>query len=123
LVERLTRAGVPLADIHVDPLVFPLATDPLSAQETLAAIAQITERFPGVHTICGLTNVSFGLPARRLINRTFLVAAMDRGLDSAIVDPTDVPLMSALRAAEAVLGRDEFCMALIEGFQAGRVVP
>jgi 5-methyltetrahydrofolate--homocysteine methyltransferase len=122
LVERLTGAGVPLDDIYVDPLVFPVATDPQSGQATLSAIEGILSRFPGVHTVCGLTNVSFGLPARRLVNRAFLVAAMGRGLDAAIVDPTDVALMSAVRAAEAVLGRDEYCMALIDGFQQGRVV-
>lgn len=122
LVERLTRAGVDADDIYIDPLVFPLATDPGSALATLDAIGEISRRFSGVHTICGLTNVSFGLPARRLINRTFLVAAMGRGLDSAIIDPTDVALMSALRAADAVYARDEYCMELIEGFQQGRVV-
>jgi 5-methyltetrahydrofolate--homocysteine methyltransferase len=122
LVERLTGAGVPAGDVFIDPLVFPLATDPQSAAATLDAIAAISARFPGVHTICGLTNVSFGLPARRLVNRTFLVAAMGRGLDSAIIDPTDTALMSALRAADAVFGRDEYCMTLIEGVQQGRVV-
>jgi 5-methyltetrahydrofolate corrinoid/iron sulfur protein methyltransferase len=121
LVERLTRAGVALEDIFVDPLVFPLGTDTQSALATIEAIGEIMRRFPGVHTICGLTNVSHGLPARRLINRTFLVAAMGRGMDAAIVDPTDAQLVSAIHAARAVLGRDEYCMGLIEAFQAGRV--
>jgi cobalamin-dependent methionine synthase I len=121
LVECLTRAGFALDDIYVDPLVFPLGTDSLSAQATIEAIGQIMQRFPGVHTICGLTNVSHGLPARKLINRTFLVAAMSRGMDAAIVDPTDAQLLSAIHAARAVFGRDEFCMGLIEAFQEGRV--
>ena len=122
LVERLTRAGVALDDIYVDPLVFPLGTDPLSAVATLEAIEGIVRRYPGIHTICGLTNVSHGLPARRLVNRTFLVAAMGRGMDAAIVDPTDAQLMAAIHAAEAVLGRDEYCMGFIEAFREGRVV-
>ncbi len=121
LVERLTRAGVALDDIYVDPLVFPLGTDSGSAQATIDAIGEIMQRFPGVHTICGLTNVSHGLPARKLINRTFLVAAMGRGMDSAIVDPTDAQLVSALHAARAVFGRDEYCMGLIEAFRDGVV--
>ena len=104
LVERLTRAGVPLDDIYVDPLVFPLGTDSQSAQATLEAIGTIMQRFPGVHTICGLTNVSHGLPLRKLINRTFLVGAMGRGMDAAIVDPTDPELVSAMYAARACSG-------------------
>jgi len=121
LVERLTRAGVALDDIYVDPLVFPLGTDSQSAQVTIEAIGEIMRRYPGVHTICGLTNVSHGLPARKLVNRTFLVAAMSRGMDAAIVDPTDAQLVSAMCAARAVFGRDEYCMGLIEAFQAGRI--
>lgn len=121
LVERLTRAGVPVGDIYVDPLVFPLGTDSQSAQATIDAVSELMRRFPGVHTICGLTNVSHGLPARKLLNRTFLVAAMSRGMDAAIVDPTDAQLVSAIYAAQAVFGRDEYCMGLIEAFHEGRL--
>jgi len=121
LVERLMRAGIPADDLYVDPLVFPLGTDPESGVATLEAIARIMREHPGVHTICGLTNVSHGLPARKLVNRTFLVAAMGRGMDAAIVDPTDAQLMAAIQAAEAVLGRDEYCMGFIEAFRDGRV--
>jgi 5-methyltetrahydrofolate--homocysteine methyltransferase len=121
LVERLTRAGVALDDLYVDPLVFPLGTDPESGVATLDAIERIMRGFPGIHTICGLTNVSHGLPARKLVNRTFLVAAMGRGMDAAIVDPTDAQLMAAIHATEAVLGRDEYCMGFIEAFRDGRI--
>ena len=121
LVERLTAAGVALEDIYVDPLVFPVGVDPGSALASIEAIGEIMRRYPGVHTICGLTNVSHGLPARALVNRTFLVAAMARGMDAAIMDPTDARLMASLRAAEAVLGRDEYCMSFIEQFQTGNL--
>ena len=57
LVEKLTGAGVPLDDLYLDPLVYPLATNPQSAMATLNAIEEIMKRFPGVHTVCGLTNV------------------------------------------------------------------
>lgn len=121
LVDRLTGAGVALDDIYVDPLVFPLGTDSQSAQATIEAIGVLMQRFPGVHTICGLTNVSHGLPARKLVNRTFLVGAMSRGMDAAIVDPTDAQLVSAMYAARAVFGRDDYCMELIEAFREGAV--
>ena len=121
LIDRLTRAGVALDDIYVDPLVFPLGTDSQSALATMAAIGAIMERYPGVHTICGLTNVSHGLPARKLINRTFLVGAMSRGMDAAILDPTDRELTSAMAAARAVYGRDDYCMDLIDAFREGAI--
>lgn len=121
LAERLMRAGIAADDLYIDPLVFPLGTDPASGTATLDAIGQIMREYRGIHTICGLTNVSHGLPARKLVNRTFLVAAMGRGMDAAIVDPTDAQLMAAIHAAEAVLGRDEYCMGFIEAFRDGRV--
>ena len=121
LVERVSKAGVPLDDLYIDPLVYPLATNPQSALATLDAIEQIMKEFPGVHTICGLTNVSYGMPNRKLINRTFLVSAIIRGLDSAILDPTDKKLFSALKAAHMVAGNDDFCMQYIAAFREGRL--
>ncbi len=121
LIDRLTAGGIPLGDLYVDPLVFPLATDPLSGLATLNAISEVMHRYPGVHTICGLTNVSHGLPARKLMNRTFLVAAISHGMDAVIADPTDTALMAGILASEALLGRDEYCMQFIQGFQDGKV--
>lgn len=121
LVEKVTAAGVPLDDLYIDPLVYPLSTNPKSAVATLQAIRQIMEKFPGIHTTCGLTNVSYGLPCRKLINRTFLIAAISSGLDSAILDPTDSQLYSTLKAALAVNGKDDFCMNFITAFREGRL--
>jgi cobalamin-dependent methionine synthase I len=121
LVETLTGAGVPLDDIYIDPLVFPLSTDPRSANATLDAIGEIMKAFPGAHTICGLTNVSYGLPARKLVNRAFLAAAITRGLDSAIIDPTDKLLYAMLKAVTLVVGKDDFCMDYIRAFRGGRL--
>ncbi|MDP3096585.1 MAG: dihydropteroate synthase [Syntrophales bacterium] len=121
LIETLTAGGVPLDDIYIDPLVYPLSTNPQSAGATLEAIGGIMKRFPGVHTVCGLTNVSYGLPARKLINRTFLAAAITMGLDSAIIDPTDKHLYAMLKAVTLVVGKDDFCMDYICAFREGRV--
>jgi cobalamin-dependent methionine synthase I len=121
LVDRLTAAGIALDDLYVDPLVFPVATDSLSAQATVGAIREIMARYPGVHTICGLTNVSYGLPARKLVNRMFLAGAISAGMDAAIIDPTDAQLMAAMLGAEAVFGRDEYCMNFIQAFQSGTI--
>ncbi len=120
LVEKVAASGIPLEDLYIDPLVYPLSTNPQSALATLEAIERIMEAFPGVHTTCGLTNVSYGLPSRKLINRSFLVAAVTCGLDSAILDPTDRQLYAALKAALVVNGKDDYCMEFITAFREGR---
>jgi 5-methyltetrahydrofolate--homocysteine methyltransferase len=119
LVEKLTAVGIPIDHIYVDPLVYPLSADHNSALSTLHAIRQIMSAFPGVHTTCGLTNVSHGLPNRKLINRSFLVAAIVSGLDSALLDPTDKLLYGSLMAALTVVGKDEFCLDYITAFRKG----
>lgn len=121
ILEKLTGAGVPLDDIYLDPLVYPLSTDPKSAKATLDAIGMIMKSFPGTHTVCGLTNVSYGLPARKLINRSFLAAAIAMGLDAAIIDPTDKLLYATLKAVTLITGKDDFCMDYISAFREGRV--
>lgn len=121
LVERVRSAGVSLDDLYIDPLVYPVGTNSTSAAATLDAIESIMNKFPGVHTTCGLTNVSYGLPARKIVNRAFLVACVARGLDSAIMDPTDKLLYSEMRAAVMVAGKDEFCMEYIQAFRDGRL--
>jgi cobalamin-dependent methionine synthase I len=120
LVERVKAAAIPLDNLYIDPLVYPFATNNHSALATLDAIEQIMKQFTDIHTICGLTKVSYGLPNRRLVNRAFLVSAIARGLDSAIVDPTDKQLFGALKAALMIAAKDEFCIEYIEGFRQGR---
>ena len=121
LVEEVSKIGIPLDDLYIDPLVYPISSNPVSALAVLEAIERIMKEFPGVHTICGLTNVSYGLPSRKLINRTFLVAAVTKGLDAVIMDPTDKELFGALKAALAVVSKDEYCMEFISAFRDGRL--
>jgi cobalamin-dependent methionine synthase I len=121
LAQKVTSFGIPLDDLYIDPLVFPLSSNVNSAMEALKAIERIMVNFPGIHTTCGLTNVSHGLPSRKLVNRTFLTAAIIHGLDSAIMDPTDRQLYSAMKAALAVSGRDEYCMGFIKAFRQGKL--
>jgi cobalamin-dependent methionine synthase I len=117
LIDGLTRAGVDLGRIFVDPLVQPVSVDVHMGPAILDAIGGIMSSFPGVHTICGLSNISFGLPLRRQINRYFLVMAMARGLSAAILDPTDAELMTSLVTAQMLLGQDEYCAAFIEAYE------
>ncbi|MHC4789185.1 MAG: dihydropteroate synthase [Planctomycetota bacterium] len=117
LVEAAEAAGVPRERLYVDPCVQPISTSAEQGPAVIAAVRRIMEAHPGVHTTCGLSNVSFGLPNRGLINRTFLACLIAAGLDSAIIDPTAAGMMDLVRAAEALCGRDEFCMNYIRAIR------
>jgi len=120
LVGRLTDAGAAPEMIYLDPLVQPVSVDAQAGIKILESLEEIHGRLPGVKTICGLSNVSFGLPRRRLLNRSFLALCLFRGLDAAIMDPTDAQLMDMLLSTEALLGRDENCQSFIDAHLSGR---
>jgi 5-methyltetrahydrofolate--homocysteine methyltransferase len=113
LIEQLTTAGVPLQDIYLDPLTFPIGTGDDVAMAMLDIIARIMTEYPGVHTIAGLSNVSHGMPVRKLLNQAMTVLAVGKGIDAGIVDPNDRALMGLIAAAEALVGKDEYCMNYI----------
>jgi cobalamin-dependent methionine synthase I len=121
LVEKLTAAGVALENIYIDPLVYPISTDHTYATVVLEAIERIMTDYPGIHTSIGLSNVSYGLPFRFQLNQMFMVLAMGRGLDGAILDPTDKRLTANIITTRALLGQDEFCMKYIEAHQSGKL--
>jgi cobalamin-dependent methionine synthase I len=121
LVDRLTAEGMALGDIYVDACVLPVSTGPEHGKGLLDAIGEITARYPGVHASAGVSNVSFGLPVRKLLNEVFAVLLMARGLDAGIVDPCDAQLMVNIRAAEALLGRDEYCANYLRAFRDGKL--
>ena len=121
LVEKLTGEGFPLEKIYVDPLVQPVSVDTSMGVAALGAINKIMNDFPSVNTICGLSNISFGLPERGLINRNFLALCLAYGLSAAILDPTDKQLMATLLTVEMLLGQDEYCGDFIDAYQNGRI--
>ena len=122
LIGKLTSAGVPIERIYVDPLIQPISVDTNMGLAALGAISKIRADFPGVNTICGLSNISFGLPERRIINRSFLALCISYGLSAVILDPTDKQLMTTLITTEMLLGRDEYCQSYIEAYQNGHLV-
>lgn len=99
------KAGLPRRDIFIDPLVMTVASQPEAAVETLKALTAIKKEL-GVRTSLGVSNVSHGLPQRRLINRTYLIMAALAGVDLVIADPADSELFDLLKAAALLLGRD-----------------
>ena len=121
LINKLTNRGIPLEKIYLDPLVQPISVDTGMGTAVLGAIQKIMNDFPGVNTICGLSNISFGLPMRKVINRNFLALCMASGLSAAILDPTDQQLMATLLSTDMLLGRDEYCGNFIEAYQSDRI--
>ncbi len=121
LIKGLTNAGVALDHIFVDPLVQPVSAEKGFGMEFLNAVERIMNDFPGVHTMCGLSNVSYGLPDRKLLNRYFMTMAIAKGLDGAIVNPLDQGMMTSIVVAEALAGRDDYCMNYIKAFRAGAI--
>ena len=119
LIGKLTGSGIPVEKIHVDPLIQPISVDTNMGLAALGAIKRIMVEFPGVNTICGLSNISFGLPQRHLINRNFLALAMSYGLNGAILDPNDRKLMSTLVTTQMLLGKDEYCEKYIDAYHKG----
>jgi len=121
LINGLVQKGVKVEDIFVDPLVQPLATKNSYGIEFLTAVERIMSRFPGVHTICGMSNISFGLPERKLVNQTFLVMAITRGLDAAVMNPLDKRLMAGVITTEALMGKDNFCMNYLKAYRGKKL--
>lgn len=117
LINNLLKNNVPLDNIYVDPLVQPVSTKDSYGIEFLNAIEKIINKFPGVHTICGLSNISFGLPERKFLNQTFMVMAITKGLDAAIVNPLDKGMMAKIVAAETLAGKDEYCSQYLQAWR------
>jgi len=87
--------------------------------EFINAIEKIVTIFEGAHMACGLSNISYGLPARKFMNQTFMVMAIAKGLYGAIMNTLDRQMMSHIIADETLAGRDNFCMEYLTAYRAG----
>jgi 5-methyltetrahydrofolate corrinoid/iron sulfur protein methyltransferase len=119
VIAQTRAAGVPDEKLYIDPLAMTIATNTEAGKITFNTMRALRAQFPQAHISCGLSNVSFGLPVRSLINRTFLVLALDAGMDTAIIDPNDRELQSAMRAADLLQGRDKHCLGYTRAYRAG----
>ena len=104
--------GIEKKDIIFDPLALTISADQNAARETLRAV-ELIHKTLGCHTSLGVSNVSFGLPQRDIINSTFFAQALDRGLSAAIMNPYSVEMMKTYHAFYALNGQDENCAAYI----------
>lgn len=119
LINNLTKNNVAIENIFIDPLVQPISTNKEFGMGFLDAVEQIMKRYPGVNTACGLSNISYGLPKRKILNRTFMTMAICKGLNGAIVNPLDEKMMARIVVAETLAGRDDYCMQYLSSYRAG----
>jgi 5-methyltetrahydrofolate--homocysteine methyltransferase len=118
LIHTATQKyGIEISDIVIDPLAMPVGADHLHPTRTIETIALIQQEF-GVNMTLGASNVSFGMPDRHTIGATFLPVAMSHGLTSAIMDARSPQIVRAVKAADLVLGRDEWGANWIAAYRA-----
>ena len=121
IMERTRQAGVRDRDVYVDPLAMALCTKTDGCIIALETMRAFRAAYPDVRFNMGLSNVSFGLPARSLINQAFLAQALAAGLNAALIDPLDHGLSNMLLATELVLGRDRFCRDYTRAYRSGKI--
>lgn len=115
-----TRAqGIPDDHVYVDPLAMTIATNTQSGVVAFETMHAVRQEFPEAHLTIGLSNISFGLPARSHVNRGFLMLAMAAGLDSAILDPLDREIQAAILTTELLLGQDKHCLNYVRASRKG----
>ena len=121
IMARLTEIGMAAEQVYFDPLVLPISVDSSQGMVTLRTVEQIKSRYPNAKTVMGLSNISFGLPERKFINRDFLLMAVYAGLDAAILDPLDARMMSCIRAADLLAGKDSMCRNYLRAYRSGKI--
>ena len=123
IMKRAKEFNIAPSRLYIDPLVITLSTDETALTVFAECTRQIKALYPEIHITSGLSNISFGLPARKLINMAFMVLAVGAGMDSAIVDPTNRDMLGLIYATEALMERDEYCLEFIGAYKEGRIGP
>ena len=132
LVEAALAKGLKPADLYIDPLIFPISVDKDYGRHSLDAIRGLRDGLgPDIHITGGMSNVSFGIPGRKIINDVFLLLAMAAGADSGIIDPVtsrpdevlglDRGAPSYRLAEDVLLGRDEHCRLYLRAWRRGEL--
>lgn len=116
ILKRAMDLGIPKKDVFIDCLTLTASAQQAEVKETLKAVRMVKEEL-GLHTVLGVSNISFGLPCRPLVNRTFLALAMENGLDLPIINPNDEDMMGTIFAFEMLHNRDENAQNFIERYR------
>ena len=121
IMAKAKEYGIAPNRIHIDPLVEMLCTSEDGIATNIETITSVREQYPSIHITAAISNISFNLPVRKLINYGFLVLAMNAGLDSGIMDPTNKDMLGLVYATEALLGLDDYCMEYIGAYREGLI--
>lgn len=116
LLDEADRYGIPPEDIIIDPLALTVGADHTAARVTLDSLQLIRDEL-GVNLSLGASNVSFGLPDRKIINTIYLALAIARGMTTAITDPTVPEIQTTLLACDLLMGHDEYAMRWIKSYR------
>ena len=116
IMEKAKEYKIAPSRLHIDPLVVTLSTDQTALTVFAECCRQIKAEYPDIHITSGLSNISYGLPVRKNINQAFMVLAMNAGMDSAIVDPTNKNMIGMIYATNALLEKDDYCLNYIAKF-------
>jgi 5-methyltetrahydrofolate--homocysteine methyltransferase len=119
LMAKAKEYNIDPSRFHIDPIIEMLCTSEDGINMVADVIRTIKEKYPTIHVTGAVSNISFNLPARRLVNQAFTVLAMNAGMDSAILDPLNQDLMGLIFATEALMGEDEYCMEYISAYREG----
>jgi 5-methyltetrahydrofolate--homocysteine methyltransferase len=122
-MQLMDEGGIPMEDRFLDPLVFPVGAGPEFGAHYLDAVRRLREAFPDVHIFGGHSNVSFGLPNRKLLNDVFVTLAIQAGCDAAMIDPMMNPparFDGFKLAADALTGVDEYSVKYLKFARAER---
>lgn len=117
LVARLQAAGMNLSDIYVDTVTLSVGSNDNSARLMLDALQSVRDVLPEVQTIAAVSNVGFGLPRRKTLNRVLSVLAVEREVDALLCDVTDTSLLLAARATALLMGRDPHCISYLRAYR------
>ncbi|EHQ90996.1 methyltetrahydrofolate cobalamin methyltransferase [Desulfosporosinus youngiae] len=123
IVEKAEKHGISPDRIHLDPLVLALSADNKSLLNFTETLKRVKELYPTLKVTSGLSNISFGMPLRKVVNQGFLTIALYAGMDSAIIDPVNRDMMATLMATEALLGRDRLCRNFSNAFRKNKIGP
>ncbi len=121
MVEKAAKYGITPDRMHIDPCVMALSTENQAFLNLVQEIKEIRALYPTIHVTGAVSNISFGLPARALVNKTFMALIIEAGMDSAVMDPLNRDMMGTIFSTYALLGKDKHCRKYSKAYRAGKI--
>ena len=121
MVEKADKLGISPDRIHIDPCVMALSTQNSAMLDFAAEIRAIKALYPTIHVTGAISNISFGLPVRALLNKTAMAYAIEAGMDSAVMDPLNQAMMETILASYALMGQDKHCRKYSKAYRSGQI--